>query len=345
MRWLVLVGLLIGAPAAADVVVPRRVTATLHGTTARFVVRVRAALDGDAFPAGTFDVGMPAGAVVTRARAFAGGVEHRLALMPADAANDAFWGLGSASGDRKPWGVLVTASGELASIEVAAPDGDTAEIELEMEAPTCFARDTRWVQVPASWHDQVNGTDAPAGCEAQSDGPWLAIAAPMGTGVRIGALAGRLSVTTADFARVELDLARELEDVPADLATAIVVDGSRSVSADEREAQRAIVASYVRHAPHTSVQLIGYARRARALLPTWAATDVAAPRIDHELRALAGRNGSNIDAGLAEAGAWLSRLEGTRRVIVFTDERVAARLETETGEAWATCCRPGRSST
>lgn len=335
MRWLVLVGLLVGAPAAADVVAPRHVTATLHGTTARFVVRVRAALDGDAFPATSFEVGMPAGALVTRARAFADGAEHRLALMPAGAANDAFWGLGSASGDRKPWGVLVTAGGDLASIQVAAPDAAAAEIELEMEAPTCFARDTRWVQVPASWRDRVNSVEAPAACEARSDGPWVAFAAPMGTDVRIGALAGRLSVTTADFARVELDLARELEEVPADLATAIVIDGSRSVSADEREAQRAIVASYVRHAPHTMVQVIGYARRARALLPSWAATDVAAPRIDRELRALTGRNGSNIDAGLAEAGAWLSRLAGTRRVIVFTDERVATRLETETGEAWA----------
>ena len=341
MRWLVLVGLLIGAPAAADVVAPRRVTASLHGRTARFVVRVRAVLDGDAFPAGELEVGVPGGGIVTRASAFAGGTEHRLALMPADAANDAFWGLGSASGDRKPWGVLVTAGGDVASIEIAAPAAATPEIELEMEAPTCFARDTRWVQVPASWRDAVNGVDAPDGCTGQSDGPWLGFAAPMTRDVRIGALAGRLSVTSGDFARVELDLARELEDVPADLATAIVIDGSRSVSADEREAQRAIVASYVRHAPHTMVQLIGYARRARALLPSWAATEAAAPRIDRELRALAGLNGSNIDAGLAEAGAWLSRLEGTRRVIVFTDERLAARLESTTGEEWANLLPPG----
>jgi len=49
-------------------------------------------------------------------------------------------------------------------------------------------------------------------------------------------------------------------------------------------------------------------------------------RVDRELRALLPRNGSNLDAGIAAAGEWLSRVEGTKRVIVFTDERLSDRL-------------------
>jgi hypothetical protein len=73
------------------------------------------------------------------------------------------------------------------------------------------------------------------------------------------------------------------------------------------------------------VQLIGYARTARALLPEWTAADRAAHRVATELRALAPRNGSNLDAGLREAAAWLAREGGTHRVILFTDERLSDR--------------------
>jgi hypothetical protein len=114
-----------------------------------------------------------------------------------------------------------------------------------------------------------------------------------------------------------------------------VIDGSRSVRPDERDEQRQIVAAYLRRAPHTLVQVIGYARTAQPLLPAWTATDVAAPRIDHVLGGMRARNGSNVDAGLAEAGAWLARVAGTQRVLLFTDERTARRLRGEDGSAFA----------
>jgi hypothetical protein len=142
----------------------------------------------------------------------------------------------------------------------------------------------------------------------------------------VAVVAQRLPLSTMDFARVEIDLARELADIPADLHTAIVVDGSRSVTAEQAEAQRAIAAAYLRAAPQGRVQLIAYARRAQALLPGWQNASSAAARVDRELRALESRNGSNVDAGLVAAGEWLSRVPGTHRVIVFTDERVGDRL-------------------
>ena len=143
---------------------------------------------------------------------------------------------------------------------------------------------------------------------------------------RIDGIAGRLPLDDRHIAHVELDLSREISEVPQDLYTAIVIDASRSLDDNEVEAQRAIVELYLREAPNSHVQLIAYARRARALLPGWTNASQALPRVDRELRALAGRNGSNIDVALGEAARWLSSVDGTRRIVVFSDELLAQRL-------------------
>ena len=206
MRWLVLVGLLVGAPAAADIAVPRRVTATLHGIRARFEVRVRATLDADVFPSATVEVDLPARGVVTRGVAFAGGRPHPLALMAADAASNAFWAIGTTTSDAgppgiRPWGVLVTATTDTAQIDIAAPDAVAAarglEIALEIDTPTCFAHDARWVQVPQSWRGAIATVDAPDGCDENGAGRWVRFASPMSRAVPIGTIAGRLSVPRA----------------------------------------------------------------------------------------------------------------------------------------------------
>jgi hypothetical protein len=143
----------------------------------------------------------------------------------------------------------------------------------------------------------------------------------------MGAIAGRLVLDSAQFARVEIDLARELTTVPADLHTVLVVDHSRSLGGDELEAQRAIVAAYLRAAPASRVQVIGYTRTAHALLPSWTTAMHAAPQIDRAIRALPPRNGSNVDEALREAASWLAGVQGTKRIVLFSDERLAARLE------------------
>jgi hypothetical protein len=50
------------------------------------------------------------------------------------------------------------------------------------------------------------------------------------------------------------------------------------------------------------------------------------PRVDRELRALAVRNGSNLDAALASAATWLARVRGTHRILLFSDELVGRRV-------------------
>jgi hypothetical protein len=44
------------------------------------------------------------------------------------------------------------------------------------------------------------------------------------------------------------------------------------------------------------------------------------------LKALTPRNGSNVDAALAEAVAWLGKTKGSRRILLFSDERLPTRI-------------------
>jgi hypothetical protein len=328
---LALAVLVASAPAVAE---PLRIDASLHDTTARFTVELTVDTDGASFPAATADVDLPPRGVVTAATVTAEGHTHALALMPVAAADAAFEKLAVDYAPDPPWGVLLTgAAGSSATINIAAAGTHSVGIVLSIEAATCFARDQRFVEVPTSWRPLLATVEAPPGCTAHRDAVWLAWPAPRPD--RIGTRGSRLSVTSGDVAKIELDLARELADIPADLHTAIVIDGSRSVRPGERQEQRDIVASYLRSAPHTLVQVISYARIATPLLPAWTATDTAATRADHALSTLLARNGSNIDAGLAAAATWLSRVGGTHRILLFTDERTARRLRDEDGTSFA----------
>lgn len=335
MRAVVAAVLALAVPARADELVPRRVTTALHDTHVAFEVRVQVPLDGTYFPAAAAQLALPSGGVVTGGRASAGGIEHALALTEVGRASAAFDDIGSAAVRKaRAFAVHVTALTGAVQIDVAAPSGGSLEVVLDVDAPTCFSRDRRWVQLPASWRAVVAGAvdSTPAGCTPSGDGPWL------GIGVRavhaIGVIGGRLALPSGDFAKVEIDLAGELAHVPDDLATVILVDASRSMSDAQREVQRTIVASYLAHAPHSMVQVIAYARTAQPLLPSWMASSLAGPRLDLELRRIAGANGSNVDAGLAAAGAWLSRVPGTHRVIVMTDELVPQRLANVAPQTW-----------
>ena len=334
MRLVALAVVLAAAPAApaAAGVVPARITASLHGTTARFSLHVTGEVDSRRFPAATFDVALPEHGLVTAARLTAAGTVHDLALTAAGGAHDAFYSL-DGEGDRTATAALVEDAGGAVSIDLVAARSGRIALDLEVEAPTCFERGERFVEVPASWRGRIATAPGPLTCGAHPDAAWVAF--PVTSPEHIGALAARLALSTTDITRVELDLARELAEVPADLHTAIVIDASRSLTHDERAAQSAIIAGYLDEVPHTSVQVIGYARRAAPVLDGWTTAETAAAPLARDLAALHPANGSNLDAGLVEAGAWLARTTGTRRVLLFTDERVARRLVSSDGSELA----------
>ncbi len=339
MRRLAALALLAASPVHADDEAPPEPTsvrAHLDGITAAITARYTFAIPGP----GVQDVAtidLPSRALVIGATAIVDGARHPLALLEADRAEAELQHLReSGPASTRAWAVAITRSlNESVQLEVAAPHAATLTLELEISTPTCFVADVRYVSIPEPWRTHVDRSVKQVSdlnvCNEGSGPSWFAFPVPALAkrppgDERIATLVGRLPLASQDFARVELDLSREISTVPRDLATVFVVDGSRSVEPAQVDAQRAVIASYLQHAPQTRVQVIAYARKAQALLPAWTSAADAAPRIDRELGALAPRNGSNLDLGLAEAGAWLSRIEGTRRIVLFTDELIASRL-------------------
>ena len=325
---------------------PVLVRGTLAGPIATFTVRFVITTDTDMYAQSYAGIALPPAGLVTGGTVARGGVTHRLDLLPANTAELSFSELSAdeeESGERASAVLISGGAGEV-QLGVAAPHSGVLTVDLIVASPTCFYKDARYVNVPESWlpaaasslrHPMPKASELAEVCSAglATSTGWIGFPAPelirRRPGDRIGAFAGKAELGEDHVVRVELDLAGVLSEVPRDLATVILVDGSRSMSRDEVEAQRQIVASYLRGAPGSRVQVISFARRARPLLPGWTQATQAAGRVDRELRALPQRNGSNFDAGLAEAAVWLQRIEGTRRIVLVTDERMADRL-TET---------------
>lgn len=355
--WLVAAALLIGGAAHAWTrttanmeIAPAVIHAKLEGSiatlTARFVIPVEKQMYGSHYAG----IELPRMGLVTAAMVTAKGVTLPLSMLAAEEAETRFGALAADTDEAKPGVSLASAvmiSGGPGGVQVslASPHSGVVTIELTIAAPTCFFRDARYLQVPATWlkvadfslrrpTPKTEELDAECG-SLPADGhdgavAWIGFPAPelakRPPGERIGAFAGRIAVGEEHLTRVEIDLAGVLSEVPRDLVTVILVDGSRSMSTDDLEAQRQLNGLYLRKAPESRVQVVAYARRARALLPGWTTASQAAGRVDRELRSLAQRNGSNFDAGLAEAATWLERIEGTKRVVLVTDERMAERL-------------------
>jgi hypothetical protein len=326
---------------------PVRVRASLEGSTAhlsaRYVIHVQQGRN-----TASLTIPLPAHSLVTAGTVTVDGKAHPLALTNADTADTAFEAATERIGGRdRAWvAKLSVQSATGVALEIAAPRKATVTLDLELDAPTCLVNDARHVVIPTSWEEALDArlrrtepagrSDLEASCGEQ-EGSSFAIAAPsLAKGrtidTRIGATADRLAVSDdVHFARAELALTSELGKIPADLRTAIVVDASRSVSPDELRVQRATVAAYLAVAPRGSVQVITYARTAVPLLKAWMPASEAAPHIDRALKAMTTRNGSNLDAGLAEAIAWLGKTKGSRRILLFSDERLPQRITSTLG--------------
>jgi hypothetical protein len=342
----VLLGGLSPAHADDESGAPNRVRATLDGATAHVSARFTVAVARGAQQSAHM-LALPTGAIVTGAKATVGGVAHPLVLVADDKASKDFATVTESAGGRDRAWVLALRSSQSGSIslDAAAPRATKVVLDLELEAPTCFARDARHVNIPLSWEpalaarlrktDVADSGELEAAC-GPHEGTWFAFAsrglrAGATTEARIGGAADRLPLSDRHIARAELDLAGTLASVPTDLRTAIVVDASRSLSPGELAAQRAIIAAYLKAAPRGSVQLIEYARTAKPLLRAWTPAARAASQIDRALQTLTTRNGSNVDAGIAEAVTWLGKTKGTPRILVFSDERLPQRVTTALG--------------
>ncbi len=354
MRWLPLVGVL-AASATAAAEEPTRVTGRLDGKTAQLTAHFELPVEANGWMKGQM-LTLPTGALVTGALVTDSGRVHRLQLMHADAAGAKFDALAvdKAASGPKTSAVLIEQGGNGVTVSVASPRTGRLEIDLEVAMPTCFHGDVRYALVPTSWQEVATrdlrreGADAETlvdlcGANREDGGSWLGFASPELTrrksGDRFGISAHRVDLGDDSVVRFELDVATMLADVPRDLATVLIVDGSRSISDRDRAAQTALVESYLDKAPSARIQVVSFARTATTVLPGWTAAAKARASVGQALRSIVPRNGSNFDAALTEAGTWLGRINGTRRVVLVTDERMASRLA-HASDAWLQALLP-----
>ncbi|MEO6777478.1 MAG: vWA domain-containing protein [Kofleriaceae bacterium] len=331
-----------GALAEPRTPAPHWLNGRLDGITAKLVVRYPLAAAGPS-NANSFDLVLPDNGVVTGAVVVADGHRHRLAFDAADHGRAQFDAtVETPAGPHRRWAVAVSSTFSTSvTVDIAAAHAAMLAIDLEVEAPTCFSHGTRYAAVAPDWRASIDHalrttTATPDGCVARPDedgGPgsaklWIAFPSDRGGGrppgePRVVLRGERVDVEHGHFARVEVNLASELADVPADLHTVFVIDASRSLEPDQREAQAKLVQSYARRAPGTQIQIVAFARTAHALLPGWTRAGDAKLA---GLATIAAANGSNVDTGLVEAAAWLARTGGTRRVVLIGDDRLGKRV-------------------
>jgi hypothetical protein len=344
VRWLPLALLLASTPAAADLAKPVRLIGKLDGSTARISARYTLAV-GATWSESQAELDLPRDGLVTAARASLGGTTHELALLGAEAAQAKFQALAGdeAKPGAKTSAVLVEAGYGRTKISVASARAGTLVVDLELAVPSCFLREVRYVAVPASWKAIAGTTRKPSATDDEldvacgrptEDRVWTGFAshdvARLPSGARVDVAGDRVDLGGETFARVELGLANVLADIPRDLATVLVIDNSRSLGPDEQAAQRELVQAYLKRVPSSRVQVVAFARHAQPLLSGWMNAGSTAATVDQALARLVPQNGSNFDAGLAEAATWLRKLEGTRRVVLITDELMADRLQSTT---------------
>lgn len=318
---------------------PAAVSVQLDGTTARFVAHYKLSIEGPSWSLGGYEFVTPPTGLVTDATVKLGDEPaRRLLLADSDTASAALEALGTApSSDDRGWVFqLAHLTQDMISLAYAVPAHSTVDLTLTVSAPTCFVGDTRFVPIPSSWEDRIKGglvRDDGETCEAGStfnQVAWIAFptheVSARRSGERFDFSAGEAHAGAQSFARVELDLAARLGDVPDDLATAIVVDVSRSMTGSDLELAHNAVGAYLRAAPSSQVQLIGFARTPTALLAQWTNATDARPAVDAAFPNIVQKNGSNLDAALASAKTWLDKVGGTKRVILITDSLLSNRL-------------------
>jgi hypothetical protein len=323
---------------------PLSVDAKLDGTTAQVTARWSIQFTGPGWVESNPTLELPVGGVATAATATIRGHSHRMPLRPSITSHTEFEELIAAGAHAaRGWAVGLHDIGDNPTqlgVDIAGPTSETITLSVDISLPTCFYRDQRILYLPQTWEpvlaaklrrfagpaDETNGCPHDSNPVVQIALPTAELASrPLGER-RIDGVAMRLPLSSKDLTRVELSLASEISSVPADLHTVFVIDTSRSITPHDADAERAVMMSYARQAATTHVQAVAYARTATTLLPAWTTASQGATRILRALDNLPARNGSNADVALAEAGRLLAQVEGSRRVVLFTDDRLADRI-------------------
>lgn len=163
----------------------------------------------------------------------------------------------------------------------------------------------------------------------------------------LAARLGRVVASKAEgFARVEVDAAPKLSQVPRKASVVFVIDVSYSVPTETIDEQIQVAISYLEHTPDASAEVVLFDRKARRLFGEFVPAGdfhdaVAKARI---VSALDRGNGSALDQGLARAAKSLKGRSGPTRIVAMTDAELRSRFTNAMADT-ALAAAPGRTIT
>ncbi|MBL0219494.1 MAG: proprotein convertase P-domain-containing protein [Myxococcales bacterium] len=130
------------------------------------------------------------------------------------------------------------------------------------------------------------------------------------------------------YARLELDVAPHVSELPKRAQVVFLVDRSRSVGDDGLTAQLAVIRAYLGHVPDAEVEIIAYHRLATRVFGRFVPAATALDQLGDLARGPTFQlgNGSAVDAAGKLAASALADRKGPRRVVVLSDELTRSAL-------------------
>ena len=137
------------------------------------------------------------------------------------------------------------------------------------------------------------------------------------------------------YARLEIDVAPHVSELPKRAQVVFLVDRSRSIGEDGLAAQLAVIRAYLKHVPDAEVEVIAYSRNATRMFMRFVSPAEALELLTTRVKAnaFALGNGSALDAAGRLAAAALADRTGPRRVILMSDELTRSSLTTDAAVA------------
>ena len=143
---------------------------------------------------------------------------------------------------------------------------------------------------------------------------------------------GELAVSAAGSRFVthfSIEAAPRVAKVPRAAQIVVLLDASRSLSSDLLAAEQAALSAYLSHFPDASVEVISFDRKLHRRYGAF--VPVARARSDLTTQKIEQKNGSAIDAALAEAETILAAAPAgrARRLVLVSDAIVRSKLKPE----------------
>ena len=357
---------MLSVPSAAEPGDSDNVTTTVNvrlvGQRAQFIADI---IDrrGEPHWSGGFAVPLPMRGSIIGGTARANGESHPLTLEGEQASEALLEDASTRAPSAHRLGAVVVSNAQRGPwVEALMPRGGPLSVSLSIEAPTCFVDGDRVVAIPSVWRGHITGAIVvtPAAVAARKlvarcpgsetlvgdeEALWIEFAGAHGDGAHGAAVRGAQFVAAnTQIAKVQLEVPEQFSAVPSELHTILLFDRSRSLRDADAANERRLATAYLDGTATHQAQAIVYARVAALASRGWMRGDALAKLVP-ALTSGELHNGSNLDEALRMAGSLLAALPtkqaGARRIIVFTDGLMAARLAATSPVTLAALLPPG----